>query len=116
MSLEHFLTATSRRTPVYCKPLVLEPGRPPRELNRLDSKNWTPTPEDLRRDLAARIRAMAERLDALIVLDQVDLPETGVVTEPVQQAAHAAQQQRGDRIVLADSRRGLGQYPPLGLR
>jgi rfaE bifunctional protein kinase chain/domain len=116
VSLEHFLTATSRRTPVYCKPLVLEPGRPPRELNRLDSKNGTPTPANLQRDLAAQIRALADRLDALILLDQVDLPETGVVTDLVKQATHAAQHQSDDLIVLADSRRGLGEFPPLGFK
>src|SRR3954452_7607295 len=44
VGLEHFLTAPWRNTPVYCKPLVMEPGGPPRELNRFDSKNWTPTP------------------------------------------------------------------------
>src|SRR5437763_11914380 len=39
VQLDHFPTVTTRRTPVYCKPLVLEGGRPPRELNRFDSKN-----------------------------------------------------------------------------
>src|SRR5690242_8140837 len=28
-----------RRTPTYTKPLLHQPGRPPRELNRLDTKN-----------------------------------------------------------------------------
>src|SRR4051794_9084240 len=32
VGLEHFLTVPTRRTPVYCKPLVLDSGRPPREL------------------------------------------------------------------------------------
>ena len=45
----------SRRTPVYCKPLVIEPGHPPRELNRLDSKNWTPTPPEIEAELARRV-------------------------------------------------------------
>ena len=36
-----------RCTFTYCKPLVIEPGKPPRELNRLDSKNWTPTPAEV---------------------------------------------------------------------
>src|SRR4051794_19000307 len=36
--LEHFLPAPTRQPPVYCKPMVLESGRPPRELNRLDTK------------------------------------------------------------------------------
>ncbi len=64
VNLEHFLTASSRRTPVYCKPMVLEADRPPRELNRLDSKNWTTTPENLQRDLAERVRVLAGRVDA----------------------------------------------------
>ena len=29
VTLEHVITSTDRRTPVYCKPLVTEPGRPP---------------------------------------------------------------------------------------
>lgn len=69
-----------RRTLTYCKPLVVLPNDPPRELNRLDSKNWTPTPRDVEDELIRRLRAIAERVDALILLDQVDLAETGVVT------------------------------------
>ncbi len=90
VSLEHFITSPVRVTPVYCKPLVIEAGRPPRELNRLDTKNWTPTPDDLQRDLADRVTELAKRVDVLLVLDQVELPETGVVTRRVSEAAHAA--------------------------
>jgi rfaE bifunctional protein kinase chain/domain len=114
--LDDFLTAASRRTPVYCKPMVIEPGRPPRELNRLDSKNWTPTPDDLQRDLAGRVRALAGRVDALVLLDQVDRPETGVVTGPVKRAAQAALEGHPGLVVLADSRRGLRDFPPLGFK
>jgi rfaE bifunctional protein kinase chain/domain len=116
VNLQDFLTATSRRTPVYCKPMVLETGRPPRELNRLDSKNWTPTPDDLQRDLAARVRALAGRVEALLLLDQVDLPQTGVVTPLVREAVHAALGENEDLVVLADSRQGLHDFPPLGYK
>ena len=67
-------------TPVYCKPLLIEAGRPPRELNRLDTKNWTPTPDDLQHELADRVTELAKRVDVLLLLDQVELPETGVAT------------------------------------
>ncbi len=30
------------RTPTYTKPMLCEPGQPPRELNRLDIKNYQP--------------------------------------------------------------------------
>ncbi len=39
--LDAFLTSPDRRTFTYCKPLLVGPGQPPRELERLDSKNWS---------------------------------------------------------------------------
>src|SRR5579872_1554324 len=40
----YFIRTKERRTFTYTKPLVISPGKPPIELNRLDIKNWTPTP------------------------------------------------------------------------
>ncbi|WZP00641.1 PfkB family carbohydrate kinase [Isosphaeraceae bacterium EP7] len=111
--LDHFITTTARRTPVYCKPLIIEPGKPPVELSRLDSKNWTPTPPDLQADLARRVAILARQVDVILLLEQVDLPATGVVTPPVAAAAHAAQLERPGLVVLADSRQGLGHFPPV---
>jgi rfaE bifunctional protein kinase chain/domain len=116
VSLLHFITSTTRSTPVYCKPLLIESGRPPRELNRLDTKNWTPTPDDLQRELADRVTSLAERVDAFFLLDQVELPETGVVTRRVCEAASTALSGKSSLIVLADSRRGLQHFPPLGFK
>ena len=114
--LDDFLTVPMRRTPVYCKPLVVEDGKPPRELNRFDSKNWTETPAELQRELASRLGALAGRVDAVILMDQVDLPETGVVTRSLGQAAHDALRVHGNLVMLADSRRGLRESPPLGFK
>ncbi len=114
--LDGFLTTPSRRTPVYCKPLLIEPGSFPRELNRLDSKNWTPTPEAIERDLARLALESAHRVDALILLDQVDEPGTGVVTARVKNAVHRARESNPEWITLADSRRGLVDFPPLGFK
>lgn len=116
VDLEHFLTTPLRRTFVYGKPLVLDPGQPPRELNRLDSKNWTPTPLALQRDLADRVRELAKQVDALVLLDQVDVAETGAITPLVCEVAHAALAERCELYILADSRRGLQSFPPLGFK
>jgi bifunctional ADP-heptose synthase (sugar kinase/adenylyltransferase) len=115
---DHFLTAPDCRTPVYCKPLVIEPGEPPRELNRFDSKNWVPTPETLQRELADRVLSLSVpgRLDALILMDQVDLPETGVATRLVSHAARQALESHPKLITMADSRRGLHDFPALGFK
>ena len=116
VNLDHFLTDPTRRTPVYCKPLVIESGHPPRELSRLDSKNWTPTPVHLQFDLAARLTDLVGRVDAILLMDQVDQPETGVVTSMLLGVAHEATRGRGSLVVLADSRRGLGHYPPFAFK
>src|SRR4051794_33503057 len=64
--MDHFVTTAARLTPVYRKPLVLEPGQPPRELNRLDTKNWAPTPEELQSELAHRVITLAKEVDVLL--------------------------------------------------
>lgn len=116
VDLAHFLTSPDRRTPVYCKPLVIERDKPPRELNRLDAKNWTPTPLYLQQDLAARVETLVGQVDAMILMDQVDRPETGVVTRIIQQAAHAALKRSSQSLVIADSRRGLHDFPALAFK
>jgi rfaE bifunctional protein kinase chain/domain len=113
VKLDHFVQTTDRRTFTYCKPLVVEPGQPPRELNRLDSKNWSPTPPDLRQRLATALRSLVDRVDAIIIMDQVDQAGTGVVTPEFLAAVHQASLRRPDLFIIADSRRTLRGFPPL---
>ncbi len=111
--LDHFLVTSLRRTFTYCKPLVLEAGRPPRELNRLDSKNWSPTPPEVEVPLCEAVRRLAPEVDALIVLDQVDVADTGVVTRGVLEAVGEAARRHPEKLIIADSRRGLRDFPPV---
>ena len=108
VQMDCFFESKTQRTFTYCKPLLIEPGQPPRELNRLDSKNWHPTPQDLQKQLANAIRALASKVDAFIVLDQVDEPETGVVTQSL---LAAVDEIRVQTLVIGDSRRGLNDWP-----
>lgn len=109
LALDHFLAAAGVRTPTYIKPLMIEDPKPPRELNRLDIKNRSPTPQELRSRICERIELIAESVHAVIVMDQVERPETGVATESVLRAIRASVR---TPIILADSRRGLGGFPP----
>ena len=110
------MTSPERRTFTYCKPLVVEEGRAPVELNRLDSKNWTPTPESLTSRLANGLREIAPELDALIVLEQVDQADTGVVTRAMLDVIGTVAAARPDLPILADSRRGLAGWPGLSFK
>ncbi len=117
--LDHFLQTPERRTFTYCKPLVLERGRTPRELNRLDSKNWTPTPEAVRDSLHRSLHAVAvgpDPVNGIILMDQVDLPDTGVVTTDLLEVVEALASSRPDILMLADSRRSLKGWPPVCLK
>jgi rfaE bifunctional protein kinase chain/domain len=116
VSLEHFLTTALRRTPVYCKPLIIEHDSPPRELNRLDSKNWTSTPPEIEAELARRLHDVIKQVDAVILLDQVDSPGTGVVTDLLERELSSALASNPRVIALADSRRGLRDFPPMGFK
>ncbi len=133
VNLDHFLSTKDRRTFTYCKPLILHADAPPQELNRLDSKNWTPTPKSLQTELAKRTVDLLSHLDGLVLMDQVDVDETGVVTRLVRDTVHGAlgkiksaeltDRERDGKtsrrrwpVVFADSRRGLGDFPPFGFK
>jgi bifunctional ADP-heptose synthase (sugar kinase/adenylyltransferase) len=109
--LKYFARTDQRRTFTYCKPLLVSSGQPPVELNRLDSKNWTPTPGVVEGQLIQHLQEAVEFADAVIVLDQVDVPETGVVTHNVLARLKDLADQKPEMPVLADSRRSLRGYP-----
>jgi rfaE bifunctional protein kinase chain/domain len=106
----YFLQTPLRRTFTYCKPLVIEPGHPPRELSRLDSKNWTETPRAVADVLLQSLATLRPQVDAIILMDQVDNAGTGVVTASLLDAFRS---DPNDIPILADSRRGLRGYPPV---
>ena len=109
VDLTHFVMSPERHTFTYAKPILITPGSAPRELSRMDTKNWTPTPASLSKRLADSVAAVLDECDAVIVMDQVEIENTGVVGTHVLDAlkAHAA-----GKVVVADSRRGLKHYPP----
>jgi sugar/nucleoside kinase (ribokinase family) len=97
------IRTAARRTPTYTKPMLSLPGRPARELNRLDVHPRAPLPADVeaRLDVAEYV----SDCDAVAVLDQVTSPECGVVTSGVRRAL------QGLRVpVLADSRFRIGEF------
>lgn len=116
VKLDYFIETDLRRTFTYCKPLVMAPGKAPVELNRLDSKNWTPTPAMLQGRLIDCVGRLAAQVDAMILMDQVDIPETGVVTTKILEAIAAVAKELPELMILADSRRGLRGYPRVSLK
>jgi len=114
--MDSFLQTPQRRTFTYCKPLMLDSQGPPRELNRLDSKNWTPTPATVEDHLIASLRSWIDRIDALILMEQVDTAETGAVTRRILDVVSQLAAQRPELCILADSRRSLRDYSSVILK
>ena len=113
VSLERFVQTPERATFTYTKPLLVEPGATPRELSRLDIKNWSPTPASLSERIAVHVLALADEVDAIVVMDQVGIDDTGVVTKTVLEALEEVAARLPNLPIVADSRRGLGRYPPV---
>ena len=113
VQMQHFIQTSERRTFTYCKPLVIEPGKAPRELNRLDQKNWTPTPASTTERLVAALQSLSGDVNALVLLGQVDEPETGVLTSGLLRSVARIAEANPELLLLADSRRGLNKFPPV---
>jgi rfaE bifunctional protein kinase chain/domain len=111
-----FISTPHRRTFTYTKPLILAPGKIPQELNRLDTKNWSPTPGSLQKQIISAIHSIATKVDAIILMDQVSIPETGVITSKVLAAIGAIAKKHPELLILADSRLGLKNYLPVCLK
>lgn len=103
------VVAADRRTPTYTKPLLCEPGKPPRELNRLDIKNRKPLGRDAQGQLIQRLNDLWKRADALVVLDQVSEADCGVLTAAVREAI-AELAGTGPKPAIADSRERIGKF------
>ena len=113
---DHLRCSEERRTFTYCKPLVVRAGQPPVELSRLDTKNWSPSPAALEGHFMASLMELSRIVQAMVILDQVDVPQTGVVTPRLLKAIEEIIRQQPEMVVLADSRRGLRGYPPVSFK
>ncbi len=115
MNLDEFFTFEDRFTPTYTKPMLLSNGVE-EELNRIDIKNREPLSRAHEDVLIAAIDRIIDKVDAVIVLDQVQEQNCGVVTDRVR--AHLAKlgAEREDRIILADSREHISEFRSMGIK
>ncbi len=105
------LAATPDRvTPTYRKPVVRTPDGKLRESERLDSKNREPMPQELEEVLLTQLREAAGRVDAVIIQDQVQEPDCGVITTRVRRALAELAEQHERVVWLADSRTRAAEF------
>lgn len=114
VQLDHFHQTGARRTFTYTKPMSVTASGPPQELNRIDIKNWTPTPTEVSRATGASLQKLVHgSVDGVIVLDQCDTPNVGVVTDDLLRDLQRVSADSPGMVVVADSRSGLRRFPPV---
>lgn len=109
------LWSSRRVTPTYTKPMRMEAGKE-RELNRLDFQNHTELPKDLEDELIHRLWRLAESVDGIIVMDQVEREGRGTVTSRVREELADIAKKYVDLPILADSRANIHRFRAISIK
>jgi rfaE bifunctional protein kinase chain/domain len=105
----HLLEAAGRFTPTYTKPVMQEANGRLRELHRLDTKNRSPLPAVLQSQVIERLRTLAPTVHGIVVADQVQEVECGVITSEVRNALSGLGK-LSQPVIAADSRTRIGLF------
>ncbi len=109
-STTHLYVAPDRRTLTYLKPRDANVRGLAAEHSRYDTKNRSTTSAELERQIVRALDHLLPELDAVIVLDQVEEPDCGVVTAQVRSALAERAQQHPRVRFWADSRRRIRSF------
>lgn len=112
VNIEGLLEAPNYFTPTYTKPMLRsgQPNGPEREINRLDIKNRQPVPVELEQALIAQLERLAPAVDGVIIADQVQERNCGVVTTAVRTALARLAERYPTKPFAADSRVRIGEF------
>lgn len=108
--VEGLIIRTDRFTPTYTKPMLRGRDGAMRELNRLDIKNRAPLPSDAEDRVIKTLRGLLPQVHAVIVADQVQEEDFGVITERVRDELAVLAQTYGEVPFMADSRERIGLF------
>lgn len=109
-STDHLHCDPQRMTPTYLKPRDKSDPSLTGEHQRYDTKNRTLTSEALQQKIVGSLDGLLPELDAVIVADQVEEEDCGVVTAAVRRALASAAGRHADVAFWADSRRRIRQF------
>ena len=116
-SLEHLpvdtkyiLKRSDRLTPTYTKPIRTSAEGEIQELNRLDVRTCASLDPRVSRQIASHLEALFQETDGMIVLDQINETDWGVVNTEVRSALERACKQQPKKFVFVDSRMHLHEF------
>ena len=115
-SVKHLHRARDRHTPTYLKPCDQTTPGLEGEHNRYDTKNRRPTSRRLERLIVDSLTAIVADSDAVIVADQVEEADCGVVTSPVRDALAGLAGANPQVVFWADSRLRIRQFRGVAIK
>jgi rfaE bifunctional protein kinase chain/domain len=104
------IQVADRFTPTYTKPMMKEPDGRTHELNRMDIKNRAAIPPVVEEQIVAHLRALVEQVDGVIVADQVQERNCGVITDRVRAELATLARSHPGVVIAADSRVRIGEF------
>ncbi|GAB1483020.1 D-glycero-beta-D-manno-heptose-7-phosphate kinase [Treponema sp.] len=110
VDLSHLHTDAIRCTPTYTKPREAKRPGLRGEHERYDIKNRTPTPLVMENSILASLDAVLGDIDVLLIMDQVEDENCGVLTRRVIGELSSRLAKHASLVALADSRRRILQY------
>lgn len=109
VNIGSILISPERFTPTYTKPMRKINGGE-EEMNRQDIKNRAPLAEALEAELLKRLEALLPAVDAVIIADQVQERDCGVITGRVRDALAQLAPAHPRVLFYADSRERIGEF------
>ncbi len=107
---EHLHIVPDRHTPTYLKPREAHLASLQAEHPRYDTKNRLRTTAQMEESIIRSLRELVDRVDAVIILDQVEEADCGAVTKRVRKAISQLAQQIPRVVFWADSRRRIRAF------
>lgn len=107
---EHLHAVGDRHTPTYLKPRDCNDASLAGEHDRYDTKNRTSTSTATEYLLLQSLAAVVGQVDALMIMDQVEEPNCGVVTDTVRQEIIRLAALHPRVVFWADSRRRIHDF------
>lgn len=104
------IQAPDRATPTYTKPMKRNTDGTEEEMERIDIKNRIPTPSALEDLVIDHLRSAVGAVDGVIVGDQVEEEECGVVTGRIRAELADLAALNPSKVFLADSRCRIGRF------
>lgn len=108
--LDYLRTAKDFFTPTYTKPMERLADGSEEEMNRLDLKNRQPLPAQAEDEIIGCLRQVAAHVDGLLIADQVQERNCGVITDRVREELERLSASCPGLIAVADSRVRIGEF------